>query len=143
MRVKVLFFDFQKKIINKFIQSRVQFSKYFIIGVSSLLLDIISLFVFKQYLGIKPTIAVIFNQFFILNYVFLLNKYWSFGTRGMGHRQVVRFYILAGFNYLFSIAWMFVLNEQFNMNYLLTRIINIALAVSWNFVLYKKWVYKK
>jgi len=129
-------------LLNKFLQSRVQFSKYFTIGISAFLFDIISLLIFKQYLGVSPTMAVIFNQFFILNYVFLLNKYWSFGTRGMGHQQVIRFYMLAFFNYLFSIAWMWVLNEQLYVNYLIARVVNIALAVSWNFLLYKKWVYK-
>lgn len=136
--MKKVIFDLLKKLFR----SRVQFSKYFLIGLSALVLDIISLYFFKQYLGVRPTLVVIFNQVFILNYVFLLNKYWSFGTRVMGHRQVVRFYMLAGFNYLFSIAWMWVLNEQLYVNYLLARIVNIALAVSWNFLLYKKWVYK-
>ena len=59
----------------------------------------------------------------------------------MAHREMVRFLILAGVNYLISVAWMYVFNEKFGINYLLVRLANVALAVAWNFLLYRFWVY--
>ena len=118
-----------------------QFTKYFIIGASGVFLDIATLFLLKEYFYLRPVWAVMINQLIMLNYVFFLNKFWAFKSNGMTYRQMVRFYSLALFNYVFSVVWMFVLNETFGVNYLLARILNIALAVSWNFAIYKFWVF--
>jgi len=130
-----------KKIIIFLWSHRVQFSKYFIVGVSAVALDMASLIFFKEYLGIKPMIAVIINQLFIIFYVFFLNKHWSFKEKGETHRQIVRFFIIVGFNYCFSVTAMYILNHRLNFDYRLVRLGSIILAVSWNFFFYKYWVY--
>lgn len=120
---------------------RAQFTKYFITGISAVILDILTLYLLKEYAHLKPVWAVVVNQVVLLNYVFFINKYWSFKSQGMAHREMVRFLILAGVNYLISVAWMYVFNEKFGINYLLVRLANVALAVAWNFLLYRFWVY--
>lgn len=120
---------------------RAQFAKYFIIGISAVILDVGSLYLLKQYAHMRPVWAVVVNQIFLINYVFFLNKYWSFKNAGWSHMQAVRFLIVCAFNYIFSICWMYLFNEKFGVNYLVARTINIALAVSWNFLLYRYWVY--
>lgn len=131
-----------KKTIAYFWSVRQQFAKYFVTGVSAVILDISSLAFFKEILHFTPLQAVIINQVFLLAYVFLVNKYWAFGSKGLTHSQVIKFLILSGFNYLVSVAWMWLWNEKFGFNYLGVRIVNVALSVSWNFLLYKYWVYK-
>jgi putative flippase GtrA len=101
-----------------------------------------SLFVLKEYGGLSPVTAVVINQIFIINYVFFLNKLWSFDARGMTGQQILRFLIVALWNYAFAIFWMSLFYERIQMNYLLARILNIILAVSWNFLLYKYFVYR-
>ena len=130
-----------KKIISHLWALRVQFVRYFIIGCSSVLLDIGSLYLLKHYFGVRQTVAVIINQPFIVLYVFLLNRWWSFGSSDMAHRQLLRFCAVAGANYFFSTAWMWLVSERLGVQYLLARIANIILAISWNFLLYKHWVY--
>ncbi|HLD34312.1 MAG TPA: GtrA family protein, partial [Patescibacteria group bacterium] len=76
-----------------------------------------------------------------INYGFLLNKYWAFKSKGIAQQQMIRYYLLALANYLFSITWMWFFHDHLGYNYLLIRIANIALAVAWNFLLYKHWVY--
>lgn len=131
-----------RKLISHLWSARREFAKYFVIGCSGVVLDVGSLYALKQYLGLRPIAAVVINQAVLINYVFLLNKYWAFKAKGVTHRQVMRFYALAGVNYLISIAWMWTFNEHFGVNYLLVRLANIALAVGWNFLLYKHWVYR-
>ena len=131
-----------KKTFLYFWSMRQQFARYFIIGFSGVILDVGSLYLLKEYLHLRPVVAVIINGIFLLNYVFFLNKYWAFKSTGITHKQIVRFFILAGFNYVIAIAWMFIFNHKFGFNYLLVRIANIALSVAWNFLLYKYWVYK-
>lgn len=135
------FFNFLALFKVKALSAKKQFLKYFIIGVSGVFLDITTLYFLKEYFDFRPVSAVVLNQVLILNYVFFLNKSWSFGSKGATRRQMTKFYILAGFNYIFSVIWMWILNEKFLVNYLLARVINIALAVSWNFLLYKFWVF--
>ena len=131
-----------KKIILHFWSLREKFVKYFITGVSAVVLDIFTLYLLKEYAHFRPVNAVIVNQLFLLNYVFFINKYWSFKAAGMTHKQVVRFLSVCGLNYAISVGWMWIFNERFGVNYLLVRITNVALAVAWNFLLYNHWVYK-
>lgn len=121
---------------------RRQWFGYFLVGVSAFVLDLGTLFLLKEYLGWRPVAAVVVNQIFIVNYVFFLNKYYSFQSQGQTHRQIVKFYLLAFWNYCFAIFWMWLLNEKFGFNYLWARVSGIILAVCWNFLLYKYWVYK-
>ena len=131
-----------KKLILRFWSMRDQFIRYFVIGFSGVILDIGSLFLLTHYLHIRPVVAVIINGIFLLNYVFFLNKHWAFKSKGVTHKQMVRFFILAGINYVTSIALMYIFNHKLGFNYLLVRVANIAISVAWNFLLYKYWVYK-
>ncbi len=132
-----------KKLILHFWSIRKEFTKYFIIGVSAVVLDIGTLYLLKEFLHLQPVVAVIINQAFLINYVFFLNKHWAFKSKGVTHKQMVRFYILALVNYGISVAWMYWFNERLDWQYLIVRIANVALSVAWNFLLYKYWVYRE
>lgn len=132
-----------KKIFLYFWGMRAQFIRYFITGVSAVFLDLLTLYLLKEYLHLRPVWAVVFNQILLLNYVFFINKYWSFKSQGVTHKQVMRFLMLSGMNYVISVVWMLFFNEKMHFNYIWVRIANVALAVAWNFLLYKYWVYKQ
>lgn len=131
-----------KKLFLHFWSIKDQFIRYFVIGIGAVILDVGSLHLLNKYLSLNPTLAVAINGLFIFNYVFFLNKYWVFKSTGITHKQVVRFFILSGANYLVAIIWMHIFNGQLGFNALLVRLTNIALSVAWNFLLYKGWVYK-
>ncbi len=122
---------------------RHQFTKYFIVGISGLALDLGLLALCSKIFGWNPTISLVFSQIVVLIYNFLLNKYWSFGNKAMPHRQVVRYLTLAGANYLLSLVIMYIFNEMLGYEELLVRLFTIALMVAWNFFLYKYWVYRE
>ena len=128
-----------EKIIEKFYSK--EFIKYFIIGCSAVVLDIGTLFIFKNFLGLSAVMSVVVNQLIICNYVFFLNKYWVFSNRNQVAKQIIKYYLLALFNYLIAIIWMWFFHDILGQNYLLVRISNIALSVVWNFLLYKFVIY--
>lgn len=130
-----------KKTISYLWSLRQEFAKYFIVGFSGLFLDIGSLILFTEIFGLAPVIAVIINQAFLMAYNFSLNKYWSFRNKEMPHKQLVRYFGLAAFNYSFAVATMYVFNHIFGFDYKWVRVSTIAVMVSWNFFLYKYWVY--
>ena len=121
---------------------RLQFGRYFVVGGSAFILDMSSLYLIKERFNLQPVQAVVINQAFILTYVFLLNKKWSFGSTGQTRTQLAKFLTLAGSNYLISIAWMWFFAHYLPIHYLIARVLNIILATSWNFLLYKYWVYR-
>lgn len=121
---------------------RAQLVNYFITGATGTVLDLGTLYLFKNYWHWRPYIAAIVNQLIVLVYIFLLNKYWTFKTQGQTRRQIVRFSEIYIYNYAFAVVWMWFLNEKNSFNYLGVRLINIILSISWNFLLYKFWVYR-
>jgi putative flippase GtrA len=90
-----------KKNFNHFWMNRKQFLKYFITGFSAFILDIGSLFILVDKLGLNKVLSTVISQVFLLNYVFFINKWWSFKSSGTMHRKIVRFYILAASNAAF------------------------------------------
>jgi putative flippase GtrA len=130
-----------KKTLKFFWSLRRQFAKYFIVGILAVTLDMSSLIFLKEFLRLAPFIAVIANQIFILAFVFLLNKYWSFKERSLTNRQLFRFSLVVIYNYCFAVITMYFFNHRLNFDYRLVRLGSIILAVSWNFFLYKYFVY--
>lgn len=119
-----------------------KFVKYFVVGISGLILDIGLLYLASDVLLIRPLVALLVTQIIVIIYNYLLNKYWSFESRGAHMRQLMRYSVVLGFNYLFGEAAMYVGNEVFGVHHLLIRVATVALAVSWNFLLYNYWVYR-
>jgi len=132
-----------KKTFSYFWSVRHQFTKYFIVGISGVFLDLATLIFFKEFFGFNAIVAVVCNQILMLTYNFLLNKYWSFKNKEIPQKQIVRYLILAGFNYFFSVGVMYLFNHLVNYDYRLVRIATIAVMVLWNFFLYKYWVYRE
>ena len=120
-----------------------QFIKYFIVGISAVILDMATLYLLKSVVGLTAVWSIVINQILMSSYVFLLNKYWVFGSTGAFARQAIRYFSLAVVNYLIAIAWMWCFNEILGFNYLLVRLANIALSTVWNFLIYRFFVYAK
>jgi len=132
-----------------------KFLQYTIVGSSAFVIDFVLLIFFREFLGMNPTWALALEQILVVAYIFFLNKYWSFKAKGQTVKQITRFFILMLWNYVFAIAWMWfftnLISFSFNITlfgkvhdiwYLFVRLANILLAISWNFLIYKYWVYK-
>jgi len=120
-----------------------KFLQYSIVGSSAFVFDFASLVVFKEIFNLDPIMAVALNQILIINYVFFLNKYWSFKSDGQTVKQMIILWM-----WLFTQLISFTLEVNLfggtrDLWYLVVRLVNILLAVSWNFLLYKYWVYRK
>lgn len=139
-----------QELIQKLKQS--SFIRYFIVGCSAFVLDMGTLFVFTNFFQLHPVVSVVINQIIILVYIFFINKIWSFGSQGETSRELLRFLSLTGLNYIIAVSWMWfwtdklkisILANGVDIGYLIARTINIVLAICWNFLSYKHWVYKK
>jgi len=131
-----------KKILDFIKSSKKQFLFYSLIGSSAFVLDMSSMILLKEWINLRPFVAVIINQIFILNYVFFLNKHFSFKSKGKTITSMQRFYLLSAWNYIFVIVWMYSFTENWHFNYVIVRLVGVLIAVCWNFFLYKYWIYK-
>ena len=129
-----------KRLLSKFWSK--ELLRYFIIGVSSVLLDMSTLYCFKEFFGLAAIWSLIINQLFVYGYVFFLNKFWTFSARGAVMKQIARYCLLALVNYIIAISWMYFFHNLLGENYLLVRLSNIILATAWNFLLYRFFVYQ-
>ena len=130
-----------KRTARYIIAARKQIFRYVVVGSSGFGIDFLTLYILTAFVGLVPTVAVVFNQVITLSYNFTLNKYWSFENKQMPHKQLVRYLSLAAWNYAFSVGAMYVLNEQFGVHYLVARLLSVITMVSWNFLLYRHWIY--
>lgn len=122
---------------------RAELTKYVIVGGSGVFLDMGTLILFKERFGLIPVVAVVLNQALLLAYNFTLNKYWSFRNTAIPHWQLARYMTLAAANYVVAVSMMQWLHHGMEFDYRLVRLGTIALTVSWNFLLYKYWVYRR
>ena len=129
-----------KSLLSKFWSK--EFLRYFIIGVSSVLLDMGTLYCFKEFFGLAAIWSLVLNQLLVYGYVFFLNKFWTFSNHGAVIKQIARYCLLALINYIIAISWMYFFHNLLGENYLLVRLSNIILATGWNFLLYRFFVYQ-
>lgn len=123
--------------------SKYQILKFLLIGGSSTLIDIILLFLLKEKAHLPAVWAVALEQIVIIAFNFLLNKYWTFQSKKIPWQQLQRYFVLVAGNYLAGIFLMYLMHQLLGFNYIIVRLITIALIASVNFILYKHWVYKE
>lgn len=128
-------------IVEKILPHRIHFTKYFLIGISSFVIDMSLLYFLKEFVGLTQTAAVLIVQAVTMSYVFILNKYWSFSNSAWQHSQIIKFFSLYLFNYAFSAFFMYSLSQVMGYHFMLIRFFTIALMVCWNYLLYKYWIY--
>jgi putative flippase GtrA len=120
-----------------------QLAKYFTVGVSGVLIDFGLMIFLKECFGVKPILATAVSQVFSISFIFLANKYWSFGSRHQTKNQIVRYLTVLFFDYVYTIGMMYLFNSIWGFDYRLVRLGTIVLMVTWNFFLYKYFVYRK
>jgi len=119
-----------------------QMRRYLIIGLLSAGTEYIILYCLTNYKSIwyvsSNTIALTVG-FWIS---FLMNKFWSFNSRRGILRQLLLYGILFAFNLVVSNTIIFLLTEKMGLYYMLSKLFATGVIVLWNFIIYKKIIYK-
>ncbi|EKD43090.1 MAG: hypothetical protein ACD_72C00465G0003 [uncultured bacterium] len=130
-----------KTLVQKLWFMRVEFYRYFVVGIIGLMVDMGTLWLFIDKFHWSAILSLMINQFIVLTFIFYLNKFWAFKSNGQTRKEVQRYLTLYFFNYIIAIVWMWLWHNKFGFEPKLVRLVNIILAVSWNFLLYKFFVY--
>ncbi|MBM5572546.1 MULTISPECIES: GtrA family protein [Deefgea] len=118
-----------------------QFLRYLLVGGTSFGMEyglFWLLFHFSTPLLLANTVAYL--TIFFVNFV--LMRLWAFKSQGNVQRQILLSAVLVGFNLLASNAVIYLLVNQLLVPALIAKVIVMLMVVGWNFVLYKKVIYR-
>jgi len=119
-----------------------QFVRYGIIGSSTVLIDIGLLFIFTEFVGLWYMISAVISQTVAIAFNFSMNRAWSFKSNGLVHRQMIKYCILLGFNYIYSLVALYFFVELLHLHYILAKVFLSMIMVSWNFLMFRYVIYK-
>lgn len=120
-----------------------QVIRYLVTGLSSAAIEFSLLFVLKDTAGLSMLLSNSIALSIVFWFNFLMNRFWSFRSKMKLGRQLVMYLVLFVFNLGASDLIMYLLTEALAMQYLLAKVFAIGAVVSWNFVLYRKVIYKR
>ena len=129
---------------KKIIESKnniIQFSKYIIIGGTSALCELL-LFTIFEVLGIGIFISNISAVVIATVINYLLNKFWAFKSQKGSIKNLVLYISLFIFNITFSSQFIIFLSNA-GFKSIVAKFISMILITCWNFVLYKKIIFKE
>lgn len=119
-----------------------QLKRYLITGFSTAFIETTLLWVFKNIVGLN----VIYSNSIALTIVFwfnfLVNRFWSFKSKDHLGKQLIIYGVLFLFNLGASNLIMHVLTAMLGLHLLIAKLFAIGAVVSWNFVIYRKVIFK-
>lgn len=119
-----------------------QFKRYLVIGFSTFFLEYGIFYVLHNAAGLYYLIANTSAYFISFWFNFLLNRFWSFKSTAGLKRQLFQYLILFSFNLVATNALMYLLSDIAGIIPEISKVLIMGAVVSWNFVLYKKVIYK-
>lgn len=119
-----------------------QLLRYLATGFSSAAIEFTLLYVFKEVLNLTVLEANSAALTIVFWFNFLMNRLWSFKSKGALKKQLMMYAVLFVFNLGASDLIMHVLTTTLSLQYLIAKVFAIGAVVSWNFILYKKVIYK-
>ena len=117
-----------------------RFLRYVGVGIAGFIVDFGLLVLFREVVGAPLWLATTVAFWGSLGVVFFSNKYLTFNARGQGHRQLVRYFVLLGVNYLATLGIVY-LAQRVGLGYQLGKVAAVALTTVWNYFAYQLWVF--
>jgi len=114
--------------------------KYFVVGILAFSSDYVLLLVSYYVIGLPLKIATTIGFFTGFLISFTINKQWVFGGKQKKNtnRQVIEYLILLGFNYVFTVWTVNLLNEH-KVGPAISKLFVMVLIMCWNYVLFR-WI---
>ena len=128
--------------INRFLATYPASLNPAIVGVSNLLISLITYYVLI-FFSINYQIANIVG--FITGTIngYIWNRLWVFKNKEQDMLSIVRFYLTYLATWLLSAVLLYAWIEIFNISNIIAPIINVVITTPINYILNKTWVFKK
>ena len=121
-----------------------QFLKYLVIGFVGTGLDFLFLYCLVEYFHIYYLFSALISIILVFFISFSLNKYWTFNNQEKNYFNQLFKYTLARLVGLgINLIVLTILVEIFGMWYILAKVFATAVALIWNFLIAKNWIFSK
>ena len=120
---------------------RHHFVRYLVVGGSTFTIDFALLFILHGKVHIHLAIATSIAYWISIAYNFSLNRSWTFSARDKTdlRRHLTSYLVLLGFNYLFTVIFVYLASHQ--VNYLIAKALAVAIQMSWTYLVYKNFIF--
>jgi putative flippase GtrA len=119
-----------------------QFVKYVITGLVSFAVELSLVYLFTDVLKIWYIYSNSIALFLVFIINFSLNRFWAFRSKQPFMKQLITSGMLFALNLVVGNAVMFFFTETVHLYYLFSKVIATGMSVTWNFFLYKYYIYK-
>ncbi|MFZ5986084.1 MAG: GtrA family protein [Bacillota bacterium] len=120
-----------------------QFKKYLVTGFTSFSIEWTLFFVLLKVLSINDKVANVIVYVIMFWLVFLVNRFWSFQSKGNMGEQLFFYIILFTVNLVVgNIGLWHVFTRVFGIPALISKPLLQGVLISWNFIVYKKVIYR-
>ena len=116
--------------------------RFGIVGLASNLL-LYALYVFLNYLGADPKLAVTILYLLGLSWTFVLNKHWSFSYRGDWGLSYVRYLSLYGGLYATNISALLFFVDILELRHAFVQAAVVIIFIPVMFLMQRCWVFPK
>jgi Predicted membrane protein len=134
----------ENKLLSRYLtpDSIGQIIRYLVTGFTSAAIELTLLYTLKDIIKLDVIVANSIALTIVFWFNFLMNRLWSFKSKANIKKQLIMYGILFTFNLGASDLIMYALTSLLHLQYLVAKVFAIGAVVSWNFVLYKKVIYK-
>jgi putative flippase GtrA len=121
-----------------------QMAKYLVTGLVSFASYILIIYILTDFLGIWKYLSITISYVTVFWLNFLLSKFWTFKEkqRNSTKKQLIFYTCLFFANLIVTYIIVHILTDIFGVHYIIPPIICNFLSMGWNFILYKKVIYK-
>jgi putative flippase GtrA len=119
-----------------------ELTSYAIIGLLTQVIDIVTYHLLVL-IGVPYFVADILNNPLVLGFNYLGHKQSTFQTKNWELREILRYVATLVFNFFYSTLLLVVLVEVLHLDSLVAKLIQIVLLAMVNFLVLKRFVFKK
>jgi len=128
----------RKRQLNKLFK---QGLRYVIVGFSSFALEFLLFVVLHELIAINVVVSNVIAITGASIYNFIMSRSWTFKSTSSLLRSITLYILLFIWNQIFS-SWTILFLIGMDFSAMIAKIITMAIIVCWNFVLYRKVVFK-
>ena len=119
------------------------FIRYLIIGFTTLGLDFAFYYLLDKTTHWENIYINMSSTLLSLGFNFYMSNFWTFKAgKKSKMKKMGKYASLALFNYFFTNFFFFIVNVVFGISAIITKLVATAIIVSWNYFLYKLWIFK-
>ena len=119
-----------------------QFGKYLATGSSAAVLEYSLLILLTEYVGMWYIISNSIAYFSGFWLSFLLHRFWSFKSQDPILKQLLLYILLFFINFTLTSLLLYTLTDMMGVYYMISKVFVMGSVVLWNFILYKKVIYR-